>query len=160
GILVEKTMGLRESILAMALIRLLGNFVAKGKLGIVAGPDGTMRLAPGLVRIPDASFFRWDRFPDRRVPSEPIPDVVPNLGVEVLSPSNTAKEMQRKLEDFFAAGVELVWFIDPVKRCVEIFTSPTQSTVLQGNATLDGGSVFPGFSLPLAELFATLEQQG
>ena len=53
GVLVEKTMGLRESILAMWIGRLLGDFVDLHKLGHVSGEAGTMKLMPGLVRIPD-----------------------------------------------------------------------------------------------------------
>src|SRR4051812_26702978 len=52
GVLVEKAMGLYESVVAAVLIRLLGNFLDTYDLGIVSGPDGTMQLAPGLVRIP------------------------------------------------------------------------------------------------------------
>ncbi len=85
GVLIEKAMGLRESILACALIRIQGDFVQKGRLGLVAGEGGMMRMAPGLVRIPDVSFIRWERFPDRKVPQEPVPHLVPDLAVEVLS---------------------------------------------------------------------------
>jgi Uma2 family endonuclease len=59
GVLVEKTLGYYESYIAATLIRLLGNFVVAHDLGIVAGADGMMRLAPGLVRIPDVSFVSW-----------------------------------------------------------------------------------------------------
>jgi len=53
GVLVEKAMGLRESYLASVLITILLTFVRLRNLGLVTAPDGTMRLAPGLVRIPD-----------------------------------------------------------------------------------------------------------
>jgi len=74
--------------------------------------------------------------------------------VEVLSPSNTAKEMTRKLRDYFQSGVHIVWFVDPVKRTVEVFTAPERSVVLREIDTLDGGEVLPAFMLPLAQLFA------
>ncbi|HSX81210.1 MAG TPA: Uma2 family endonuclease, partial [Candidatus Saccharimonadia bacterium] len=68
GVLVEKAMGLRESYLASVLIMILLTFVRLRNLGLVTAPDGTMRLAPGLVRIPDVAFISWDRLPNRRVP--------------------------------------------------------------------------------------------
>ena len=75
GVLVEKTIGYYESYIAATLIRLLGNFVVAHDLGIVAGADGMMRLAPGLVRIPDVSFVSWEKLPGRRPPRQAIPDL-------------------------------------------------------------------------------------
>jgi len=160
GVLVEKAMGFRESLLAGMLITLLLTFVRSRNLGLVTAPDGTMRLAPGLVRIPDVAFISWDRFPNRRVPTEPIPDLAPNLAVEVLSAGNTPGEMARKRQEYFAAGVQIVWQVDPSTRTVEVFTTPDQSTVLHEMQTLDGGTVLSGFTLPLHELFAELDRQG
>jgi Uma2 family endonuclease len=160
GVLVEKAMGLRESFLAIALAAILWNFVRPKKLGVVTGADGTMRLISGLVRIPDVAFISWNRLPNRRVPTEPIPDLAPDLAVEVLSAGNTPGEMARKRQDYFAAGVQLVWQIDPSTRTVEVFTAPEQSTLLHEMQTLDGGTVLPGFALPLHELFAELDIQG
>jgi Uma2 family endonuclease len=74
GVLVEKTMGYYESYIAATLIRLLGTFVVEHDLGIVAGADGMMRLALGLVWIPDVSFVSWEKLPGRRLPRQAIPD--------------------------------------------------------------------------------------
>jgi Uma2 family endonuclease len=160
GVLVEKAMGLRESYLASVLIMILLTFVRLRNLGLVTAPDGTMRLAPGLVRIPDVAFISWDRLPDRCVPIEPIPDLAPDLAVEVLSAGNTPGEMARKRQDYFAAGVHLVWQVAPSTHTVEVFTAPDQSTVLHEIHILDGGTILPGFTLPLQELFAALDLQG
>ena len=160
GVLVEKAMGFRESYLAMVLGSILLAFVEPRRLGLVTGEAGMMRLMAGLVRIPDVAFISWNRLPNRRVPTEPIPDVAPDLAVEVLSVGNTPGEMARKRRDYFAAGVQLVWQVDPSMRTVEVFTAPDQSTVLHEMQTLDGGIVLPGFALPLHELFAALDRQG
>src|SRR5215467_4121347 len=64
GVLVEKAMGFEESFLAMWLGYLLNQFLAKHKLGILAGADGALRLWPGLIRIPDISFISWDQLPN------------------------------------------------------------------------------------------------
>jgi Uma2 family endonuclease len=154
GVLVEKVMGYYESYLAILLARLLGNFVAERNLGIVAGSDGLMRLFPGLIRIPDISFVSWARLPGGRLSREPIADFAPDLAVEVLSPSNTRQEMERKLRDYFTAGVRLVWYVDPPSRTLTVYTAADQSRLLRQTDTLDGGSVLPGFSLPLQQLFA------
>lgn len=153
GILVEKTVGYWESYLAGELVRILGNFVKPCKLGIVSGEGGMMRLFPGLVRIPDVAFAARDKFPDRRVPRKPIPSLVPDLAVEVLSASNTTKEMSDKLADYFESGVRLVWYIDPPRRTVQVFTAPDDFQILSENDTLTGGDILPGFELSLREFF-------
>jgi Uma2 family endonuclease len=160
GTLVEKPMGFRESALAMSLGKWLIDFVNPRNLGIVSGESGMMRIFPGLVRIPDVAFASWKRFPNRRMPTEPIPDLAPDLVVEVLSESNTEPEMARKYREYFQAGVQLVWEVDPKNRTVEVFTTADQSTRLNENQTLDGGSVLPGFALPLSQLFAELDKKG
>jgi Uma2 family endonuclease len=160
GVLVEKAMGLPESLLACLLIQVLNEFVRPRNLGIVTGEAGTIRLMPGLIRIPDVAFTSWDRMPGRRRPPNPIPDLAPDLVIEVLSRSNTPGEMARKRQDYFGTGVTLVWEADPVARTVAVYTTPTQFTLLTEADTLDGGAVLPGFSLPLRDWFGELDRQG
>jgi Uma2 family endonuclease len=157
GTLVEKAVGLSESMIAALVCCKIGTFADANNLGIPAGADGTVRLLKGLVRMPDVSFFCWDKLPGGVLPSEPIPDLSPDLAVEVLSEGNTPEEMERKLGEYFLAGVRLVWMIDPRKRTAEVYTSPdAPDAVLDETRALDGGNVLPGFTLPLAELFARL----
>ena len=159
GILVEKAVGIQESCLAGLLIHFLWSFVHPLDLGVVTAPDGMLRLMPGRIRIPDVSFISWRRLPQRRYPKEPIPDLVPDLAVEVLSESNTEAEMEQKLKEYFFAGVLLVWLVDPEKRTVTVFTAPDQFTRLGERDTLTGGDVLPGFTLPLNQLFAQVDPQ-
>ena len=72
GVLVEKTVSAYESYLAMLMGQFLGNFVADKKLGVVLGADAMLRLAPGLIRIPDVSFLAWHRFPEPKLPRDPV----------------------------------------------------------------------------------------
>ncbi len=160
GVLVEKVMGVPESHIAAEIIFHLRSFMAERDLGFIAGEAATLRLMPGLVRIPDACFVSWDRLAERTVPAEPIPDLAPDLAVEVLSESNTQQEMERKLKDYFFSGVQLVWYIDIKKRTAEVYTSPDQGVTLTEGQALDGGAVLPGFRLPLRELFARLAPAG
>ncbi len=157
GVLVEKTMGYQEAYLAMLIGTLITEFVNSRDLGIVAGADGMARLAPGLVRIPDVSFVGWDRLPGRKVPKTPMLNLAPHLAVEVLSPNNTKREMDRKLAEYFARGVVAVWYVDPPTRTVTIYSSPDEAVVLSVDESLEGGSILPGLSIRLADLFAKLE---
>jgi Uma2 family endonuclease len=119
-----------------------------------------MRLFPGLVRIPDVAFVSWARVPGRRVPEGPIAGFSPDLAVEVLSRGNTPAEMARKRQEYFSAGVSLVWMIDPAARTVTVFTHPEQSTVLGESDTLEGTDLLGGFALPLRDFFHELDRQG
>lgn len=159
GVLVEKAMGFGESLLAVYLASLLHGFVRPRKLGLVAGPDGMMRLSSGLVRIPDVSFVSWKDIPGGKVPKEPIPRLAPTLAVEVLSDSNTPEEIKRKRREFFKAGTKLMWVVDPKTRVVTVWTSVRKSFELTEADTLDGGAVLPGFKLALCDLFAELDEE-
>jgi len=155
GTLVEKTVGAYESYLAVVVTHLLWDFVQRNNLGIVLGADGMMRLAPGLVRIPDVSFISWPRLPGHTPPREPIPDLSPDLAIEIISKANTRQEMDRKLHDYFTAGVQLVWHVyHSPRREARAYTSPTEYSVVREDEALDGGAVLPGFSLRLADPFA------
>jgi Uma2 family endonuclease len=160
GVLVEKGMGYSESVLAVFLSRILLNFVEPRNLGLVSGADGTVRLFPGLLRVPDVAFASWDRFPERKLPKEPIPSLAPDLAIEVLSPSNTSAEMQRKRDEYFASGVRLVWEIDPESRKVAVYSPDGAVVVLEATQVLEGGAVLPGFKLELSELFGELDRHG
>ncbi len=159
GVLVEKAMGLEESFLAMWLGHLLYQFLGKHDLGILAGEAGMLRLWPGLVRIPDVSFISWDQLPNRKIPKKPIPDLYPDLAVEVLSRKNTKPEIDRKLLEYFRSGTRLAWVVDPRKRSVRVYNAPDQSHLLTQDQSLDGGDVLPGLSLPLRDVFAKLSQE-
>jgi len=157
GTLVEKPMGAPEAILAAAVIIALGNFVKPRKLGVVMAPDALLRVLPDQVRLPDVCFISWNRFPERKLPSGQVWRIAPDLAVEILSPSNSAGEMERKLRDYFTAGVRLVWYIDPQTRTARAYTAVDQKTELTASDTLSGGDVLPGFELSLAELFAEID---
>ncbi len=156
GTLVEKAMGFQEGLLSAYLIRVLGTFVAKHKLGLVTGGDTMLRLGVSLVRLPDVAFIAAARLP-RGIPKEAVPKIAPDLAIEVLSPSNTKREMQRKRAEYFAAGCLLVWCIDPRKRTLEVYDSPESRRLLRESDTVDGGDVLPGFSLELRLLFGELD---
>jgi Uma2 family endonuclease len=154
GTLVEKAMGFYEARVGGVLCRFLERFQETNDLGLVFTANAPIRIAPGLIRLPDASFFFWDHFPNRLLPAGQILEEAPDLAVEVLSPFNTKNEMERKRREYFLNGCKLVWEIDPVKKTVRVYTAPDESKLIRERGTSDGGEVLPGFKLPAAELFA------
>ena len=151
GVLIEKTMGALDSALAVWISHLLWSFVEPRRLGLVLGADGMLRLSPGLVRIPDVSFVSWSRLREEMLQG-PWLDVPPDLAIEVLSPWNTQREMERKLAEHFAAGVRQVWHVDGRDKTVTVFHPKSEPCVLGADRVLDGKDVLPGLSLRVADL--------
>jgi Uma2 family endonuclease len=156
--LVEKPMGIPESFLALELGRIIFNFVIEHDLGYCFGPDGFTEILPKIVRAPDLSFVSWTKRPEKGIPNKAIGKLIPDLVVEVLSPSNTSGEITRKIEEYFRSGVLEVWTIDPRKFMAEVYTDPATKTTLDDSGALEGGDILPGFKLPLAKLFEQLEK--
>ena len=107
---------------------------------------------PRTVRSPDASFVRANRLPAEGI-GPGFLKVAPDLAVEVLSPSESASELEEKLDDYRACGTPLIWVVDPVRRTVMIVASDAPLRWLREGDTLDGGEVIPGFTCEVAGLF-------
>jgi Uma2 family endonuclease len=147
-------MGYYESRLAIALIYFLEHYFDLNPCGFLLDGSGMIRVHENQVRLPDVSVFLWEHFPGRKLPFGQILGLVPDIPVEVLSPTNTIAEMARKRREYFAGGAKLVWEVNPPTRTVEVFTAVEVSTTLDENAALDGGDVLPGFTLAIREWFA------
>ena len=154
GTLVEKDMGYWEGKIAMRLGGRMDSHSDAGDLGIVNGPDATMRVVTGNIRLPDVTFVTKARAPTRDLP---VPDLSPDLIVEVLSAGNTPAEIDRKLREFFAGGTRLAWVVDRRPRTVAVHRGGVgPAAVLTEADALDGEDVLPGFAMPVADLFAGL----
>ena len=160
GTLVEKPIGWQESLLAMVLVRSLGGFLESHPLGVITGPDGVTQLFEKIARAADVAFFCWERMPDGKLPTHPVPELVPDFVVEVLSISNTRGEMVRKRREYFQAGVRLVWMVDPQSRTVAVYTDPESFSVASEEDIIDGRDVLPGWKVDLGRLFAKLDGKG
>jgi Uma2 family endonuclease len=155
GKVVEKIVGAQQVEIAFILARELDWFAKPNRLGR-ALTELIFRIDPAadLQRRPDAAFISDARWPfRRRVPDVAVWDMVPDLAIEVVSPSNTAYEVLRKIHEYFAAGVRLVWVVYPELREVYIYSSPSAIHVVSRDGELTGGDLLPGFRLPLAALF-------
>jgi Uma2 family endonuclease len=157
GTLVEKVMASIESMLALALSHFIYLYLDRNDVGSLMGEAGFLEIMPGQVRAPDVSFIRWERLPRAESPKPPIFALAPDLAVEILSKGNTAREMKRKLREYFQSGVRLVWCIEPKTRSARAYTATNEWTDIGPGDSLLGGEILPGFELPLAQLFARVE---
>lgn len=152
GTLVEKPMGMKESRIASVIIYYLQGYVIEHDLGFVTSPDGPYRILSNNIRMPDVAFIAWSRFPSREAADEyKVSPVSPNLAIEVLSESNTKKEMEKKIEQYLESGVELIWIVDPKKRLVTVHRPGSEPEVFTSKEKLSGEKVLPGFKLEISK---------
>jgi Uma2 family endonuclease len=155
GELVSTPMSSYESSdIAMGIGSLLRAFAHPRKLGRVAGADGAFILArnPQTVRIPDASFVRMDRLPPPEQRRRFL-ELAPDLAVEVVSPSDSANDVQEKVREYLDYGVQLIWVVHPLQRTVTVYRPDRSARVLYEEDSLDGGDVLPGFEALVAVIF-------
>jgi len=156
GQLVEREpMGQKADLVAAELLRNIGNFNKAPLLGYVNGAQGSYQIFPDdpkKVRIPDVSFTPRDRVPPGG-PAEGHSRVVPALVVEVVSPNDDVIKLDEKIEDFFAAGVSLIWIINPHTHTILVLRRDRSGIRLRLDDVLDGEDVLSGFRLEVATLF-------
>jgi Uma2 family endonuclease len=106
-------------------------------------------------RRPDVAYVSYERWPrDRPIPkSDNAWAVAPDLAIEVVSPNDFAEELLEKVQEYFLAGAKQVWVVYPILGMIQVYESLARIRVLTRADELDGGSVLPGFRLPLAQLF-------
>lgn len=133
----------------------LAQYVKANDLGIVFGAETGFKVAenPDTVLAPDVSFISWERVPTSGIPKKYWPGA-PDLAVEVLSPGDTAREVEVKVGQWLAAGARLVWTVNPKQRSVTVHRSPQDSDTLSETDELDGEEVVPGFRCRVSEIFA------
>jgi Uma2 family endonuclease len=161
--IVEKPpMGVYECGLAGLLFELLGPFARAKRLGqVFSEPLFDLRPTLDRSRRPDLAFVSARKWPvNRRPPRREAWPLVPDLAVEVVSPSNEANEVIDKVGDYLQAGVQVVWVIYPSAREIHVFDARTPTTVgrVLAGQVLRGDPLFPEFELPLDVLFGESDE--
>ena len=133
--------------------RLTTHAEATGRGEVMTGEVGIyIRRDPDTVRAADILFISHERLA-RCAPSGYL-DVAPELVVEVFSPTDRWSKVMEELEDYFSAGVDRVWVLIPMHRRILAYHSPTDFVQLDHGQILTDEELLPGFSVPVAELFA------
>ena len=133
----------------------LRNFVIDHDLGVVVGAETgfVVERDPDTVLGVDAAFISRERLSTIE-DFDKFATSAPDLAVEVMSPSNTAREMEKKVALYFGAGARAVWVFNPRKKTAAVYNSPSDVRILSEHETLEGGEVLPGFRLELSKLFS------
>lgn len=146
--------GARHGGIAATIAQVLANYVKSNRLGIVFGAETGFWIqhGPDTVRAPDAAFVANERLPEGGLPAGYF-EGAPDLAVEVVSPNDTASEVQAKVEDWLRAGARLVWVVYPESHSVTVFRTWDDVRMLTAEDTLTGDPALPGFTCPVQELF-------
>ena len=155
GVWVEKPMSNKAALVASNLTAPLVPHVRAGRLGFVFQADAAYRLFPArpkLLRKPDLSFVRSERFPDGRVTDKTY-EFPPDLAVEVISPNDVAEDVELKLDEYLRAGVRLVWVVSVKTRNVWAYKPDGTGKLYRAADVLSGEDVVPGFAVTAGELF-------
>ncbi len=146
--------GARHGSATAALTVLLGQHVRAERLGIVLAAETGFLISrdPDTVRAPAVSFVAQERVPPDG-PPEGYWELAPDLAVKVVSPNDTAAEVQSKAQMWLKSGVRLVWVVYPDTRSVVACKSLKDISVLTVGDALSGGDVVPGFECAVVEFF-------
>jgi Uma2 family endonuclease len=154
GVIVKMTPTvMKHGIIVTRVSKVLDIFVQEHKLGQVgAGDVGFItKRDPDTVRAADVLFIAAGRLAG--VEGEGFLPIAPDLAVEVVSPGDRWSEVLTKVNEYLAAGVRLVWVVDPRTETVHVYRLGRVEQ-LSADDTLDGGDVLPGFALLVSEIFA------
>ena len=131
------------------------NYATAHNLGEVCAAETGFLIEsnPDHVRAPDAAFIRRERVEAAGYIPGYFPGP-PDLAVEVISPSDRYTEVEEKVADWLAAGVQLVILVDPRRRSVILHATGQAPVTLTEADTLDGSPVVPGWQMPVRDIFA------
>jgi Uma2 family endonuclease len=134
----------------------IANFVYANRLGEVYGGDAGFLLerSPDTVRSPDIAFVQRERLRPIDQATGYIPGA-PDLAVEIVSPSNSAQEIDERVADLLRTGCRLVWVYYPRRGALRVFRADATSVELGPDDTISAEEVLPGFAMKVADLFAT-----
>lgn len=145
---------LRHGEVCAEFARLLGNFAKDNKLGRVMSNDSNIRVKrnPDTVRGPDVCFFSFAVIPPGPAP-DALTDLVPELAVEVRSPTNTWNKIFSKVGEYLTAGVRAVAVLDPETASVSVYRADEFQQIFHAGDELTLPDVLPGFAVPVRRFF-------
>ena len=155
GVLNEMSpAGAAHGFVALNAAVILRQFVQSRGLGAAFAAETGFVIStdPDTVRAPDAAFVAAARLPAGDLPTGYL-RLAPDFVVEVVSPSDTASELQSKVCTWLDAGCRLVWVVYPATRSVTVYRFRDDVRVLGEKDILDGSPVFHGFSAEVRDLF-------
>jgi Uma2 family endonuclease len=152
GEIVVSPAGMRHSEVAAKIGYIIATFLENSPVGKVYSADVGILLPNRNLRSPDVTFVRNEKLPAGKSP-ESFGEIVPDLAVEVLSPSDSLAQVGRKIGEYLECGVPVVWLVDPRRETVTVYRSLSQTQALGADDAVEAEPVLPGFSCPISRFF-------
>lgn len=155
GVIYEMSpSGERHGFIASKTGYIISKYVYENNLGIVTAAETGYKLSsdPDTVRAPDVAFKSNKRLEEGGI-SEGYSDIMPELVVEVNSPSDSYGKVMKKVNHWLSSGVSQVWVVDPEEKNVIIYDKGGKHTIFENYDILEGGEILPGFKCRVSEIF-------
>jgi Uma2 family endonuclease len=143
--------GIEHGDIGMELAGLMHAYVKKHGLGKVYLAETGFKLSDDTVRAPDIAFVRKSRVAE--VHRKGFGTGAPDLAVEIFSPSDSVRQLMRKVKQYFAAGCHTVWIVSPERCEVHVLDAAGGDKLLGLGETLDAPELLPGFSARVDHIF-------
>ena len=153
GKLIMSPVHANHGVICTRLVILLGTFIHRHKLGEIYDSSTGFRLSDKVLLSPDVAFVSKARLRKILIAPDRFLYGAPDLGIEVLSPSDRMREVHRKLDRYFEHGTRVVWWVDWKQEQVHIYTPDSIGALTRPNDVLLGGDVLPGFRCKLSRIF-------
>lgn len=152
GEIVVSPTGWKHSKITIKIIHILATFLEEHPIGELGSPDLGVWLSNGNLRCPDVTFVRNEKLP-KEEDAHKFAEFIPDLAVEVLSPSDRMSFVSEKIHEFLRNGVPIVWLVDPVGKTVTEYRSLSEIKQYSGDDMISAEPVLPGFSCSISRFF-------
>jgi Uma2 family endonuclease len=152
GEIVVSPAGMYHAEIVIKIVRIIATFLDDTPIGKVFGANVGLILPNGNLRSPDVSFVRLEKLPNGKSPVT-FGELVPDLAVEVLSPSDSPRRVLQKIGEFLECGVPIVWLVDPRAQTVTEFRSLSQTQQFTATDTITAEPILPGFACAVSRFF-------
>jgi Uma2 family endonuclease len=142
-----------HTLIALTVLEALQNYLkAFAKARALPEAGYVLSQEPLTIRQPDVSVLSKDRI--AATDADSYFQGAPDLAVEIVSPSDSAQDLESKVKQYLQGGAKQVWVLYPKTRNIHVFSGAQSPRILDANQTLEGGELLPGFSVKVADLFA------
>ena len=153
GEIVVSPAGMLHAEIVINIVHIIATYLDENRIGKVYGDNMGLIFPNGNLRSPDVSFIRMEKLPEGKSPVT-FGEMVPDLAVEVLSPSDSPRHVAQKIGEFLEYGAALVWLVDPQARTVTVYRSLSQTQQFTAGDTISAEPVLPGFGCVISRFFS------
>jgi Uma2 family endonuclease len=152
GQIVVTAAGYPHARIVVKIVHIIATFLDTHPIAEVFADNLGIRFPNGNLRLPDVTVVRKEKLPKDKN-AKGFPDFIPDLAVEVMSPSDSLTYLGLKIGEFLECGVPLVWVVDPARESVTVYRSLSDIEQLTSEDFITAEDILPGFSCKVSRFF-------